>query len=91
MKMKNDKKPPKYTKNNETMEIPKKINKKELAARLGLSLYLLNREIEYMLQDETISKEYGKYRNRYFRQYQLRIIERETNLKIFPDDPQRND
>ncbi len=73
------------------MEGYTKYNKKTLAAKLGISVYILKKELQYMFEDEEIKKEFGKYRNRYFKPFQIEIIKRETKLFPLKYDSERND
>lgn len=59
-----------------------RINKKALAAKLGMDPKTLNKKINTFLQNKEVEKEFGKYMFRGFTYKQLLIIERETGEKI---------
>jgi hypothetical protein len=55
--------------------IPSKyMNKKSLAAAVGVSPRILNNEIRSMLSDQKIAREFGSYKYRRFTLRQLQIM-----------------
>ncbi len=55
--------------------IPSKyMNKKSLAAAVGVSPRILNKEIRSMLSDQSIAREFGSYKYRRFTLRQLQIM-----------------
>lgn len=50
------------------------MNKKSLAAAVGVSPRILNKEIRSMLSDQNIAREFGSYKYRRFTLRQLQIM-----------------
>jgi tRNA 2-selenouridine synthase SelU len=65
------------------------INRKVICERTGLSRFLLNVELEALMNDPSLS--FGKIRGRKFTPKQIEIFERETGYKILKNDSKRND